>query len=165
MAGKTDKQFLFEVQLNWLEDKRGVLSAKDASGALHVATPPQFGGEGRPWTPEHFFLSSISSCFMTTYLAFAQKLELEISNFVCDIVGQVEIVDGRYKFTNINLYPKVYIADENLRQKATVAMEKTHKYCLVTNSINAAVFYHSEIVTNENHPETRNEPVKYETNY
>ena len=36
MAGKKDKQFLFEVQLNWLADKKGILSAKDAPGTLHV---------------------------------------------------------------------------------------------------------------------------------
>ena len=71
MRGKTDKQFFFEVQLNWLTDKKGLLSAKDASGTLHVATPPAFGGEGKPWTPEHYFLSAVSSCFMTTFLFFA----------------------------------------------------------------------------------------------
>ena len=146
MSGKTNKQFLFEVQLNWLTAKKGVLFAKDAEGTLHVATPPIFGGEGKPWTPEHLFLSSISSCFMTTYLAFAQKSGFEISDFDCNIIGQIEIVEGRYKFTNINLYPKVYIANESLREKASVALEKTHKYCLITNSVNAGIFYHSEIL-------------------
>ena len=48
MAGKTDKRFLFEVQLNWLTGKRGIIAAKDAEGTLHVATPPKFGGEGNP---------------------------------------------------------------------------------------------------------------------
>ena len=52
---KKDKQFPFEVQLNWLADTRGILSAKDVNGTFHVATPPEFGGEGNPWTPEHLF--------------------------------------------------------------------------------------------------------------
>jgi peroxiredoxin-like protein len=143
---KTDKQFFFEVNLNYLADTRGILSAKDAEGTLHVATPPEFGGEGKPWTPEHLFLSSISSCFMTTYLAFAKKLQFEISNLECNTIGQIEIIEGKYKFTNINLFPKVYIADESLREKANLAVEKTHKYCLITNSVNAAVFYHSEVL-------------------
>jgi organic hydroperoxide reductase OsmC/OhrA len=146
MPGKTDKQFLFEVQLNWLADTRGVLSARDAAGTIHVATPPAFGGQGKPWTPEHLFLSSISSCFMTTYLAFAKKIHFEIYHFECDTIGQIEVVDGKYKFTHINLYPKIYIVDEILRDKATLALEKTHKYCLVINSLNAEVFYHSEVL-------------------
>ncbi len=148
MAGKTDKQFLFEVQLNWLAGTRGILTAKDATGTIHVATPPEFGGEGTPWSPEHLFLSSISSCFMTTYLVFAKKFHFEISHFACNAIGQIEIVDGKYKFTNINLYPKIYITNETLREKANQALEKTHQYSLITNSVNASVFYHSEVMLN-----------------
>jgi peroxiredoxin-like protein len=148
MSGKTAKQFFFEVKLNWLADTRGTLTAKDATGTIHVATPPEFGGEGKPWSPEHLFLSSINSCFMTTYLAFAKKLRFKISNFECTAIGQIEIVDGKYKFTNINLYPKIYIANEALREKANLALEKTHHSCLITNSVNAGIFYHSEILLN-----------------
>jgi organic hydroperoxide reductase OsmC/OhrA len=149
MAGKTGKQFMFEVQLNWLADTRGILSARDAEGTIHVATPPGFGGEGKPWTPEHLFLSSISSCFMTTYLAFAKKLHFTISGLECNTIGQIEIVDDKYKFTHINLYPNIYIDGESIREKATLALEKTHQYCLVTNSLNAAVFYHSQVLTGQ----------------
>jgi len=146
---KRDKQLFFEVQLNWITDSRGILSAKDADGTLRVATPPEFGGQGKPWTPEHYFLSAISGCFMTTYLAFCKRFDFEITGLDCDIIGQVEISEGRYKFTNINLYPKIYLKEESLRSKASQAVEKTHKYCLVTNSINAEVFYHTEILIGE----------------
>jgi len=146
MTGKTTKQFFFEVQLNWLEGKKGILSAKDATGTIHVATPPEFGGEGRPWSPEHLFLSAISSCYMTTFLAFAQKLQFEIDGMDCETIGQIEIVDGKYKFTTINSYPRIFIADELLRENANKAIEKTHKYCLISNSVNAVIFYHPQIL-------------------
>jgi peroxiredoxin-like protein len=146
MTGKTAKQFFFEVDLKWISDTRGVLSAKDASGTIHVATPPEFGGQGNPWTPEHLFLSALSSCFMTTYIAFSKKMHFSISNLQCNAIGQIEIVDGKYKFTHINLYPKVFITDETLREKANLALEKTHKYCLISNSVNAIILYHSEIL-------------------
>jgi organic hydroperoxide reductase OsmC/OhrA len=145
MKGKTDKQFLFEVNLNWKEKNKGVISAVDVDGTIDVATPPEFGGEGKSWSPECLFLSSISSCFMTTYLVFAKKLQFSIAAFECNTIGQIEIVDGKYKFTLINVYPKIFIADESLKEKAKVALEKTHKYCLISNSINAAIFYHSQI--------------------
>ena len=150
MTGKTSKQYLFDVQLNWLCEKKGILTANNVSGSIHVATPQEFGGEGKSWSPEHLFLSSISSCFMTTYLAFAQRLHFEISHFDCSIIGHAEIMEGKYKFTHIDLYPKVYIADESVRDKATLAMEKTYKYCLISNSVNAAIYYHSEIQVDRN---------------
>ena len=57
---KTDKQHFFEVELKWCERDRGSISAKDAEGMIHVATPPEFGGEVRPWTPEHYLLIAVS---------------------------------------------------------------------------------------------------------
>ena len=146
MMDKTNNQFLFEVQLDWLSDKKGTISAKDAAGNLLVATPPKFGEEGKPWTPEHYFLSAISGCFMTTYLAFADKLGFEISNFECNAIGQISMVNGKYKFVKINLYPRVYVASDSLLEKAKSAVEKTLKYCLITNSLNADVLYHSEVL-------------------
>jgi peroxiredoxin-like protein len=146
MARKTEKKILFEVQLNWLADKRGILSAKDANGTLPVATSPELGGEGKPWAPEHLFLSAVSSCFMTTYLSFSNKLAFNMVHFECNTIGQIEVIDGKYKFTHIDLFPKIYIASEELRQKAQQALEKTHQHCLITNSINAEVFYHSEVL-------------------
>lgn len=148
MPGKTDHHFIFEVQLNWLSGKKGLLFARDAEGTLHIATPPKFGGEGKPWTPEHYFLSAISGCFMSTFLAFAQKADLKISHFDCNIIGQIEIHQGRYKFSKIDLFPRVYIENEILREKANMVLAKTHKYCLITNSVRADIFYHSQVLIN-----------------
>ena len=83
-----------------------------------MAIPPKFGGDGKEWSREHLFLGSISSCYMTIYLVFAKKMDFEITHFECNAIGQIELVDGKYKFTHVNLYPKVYIADESLREKA-----------------------------------------------
>lgn len=146
IEGKNKKQFMFEVELNWLVKKRGVLSANNVNNTLHVATPQEFGGEGREWSPEHLFLSSISSCFMSTYLFFTKSLNFEITNLECTIIGQVELIDGKYQFTNISLFPKIYVANEELREKANFAMVKAQKYCLVTNSIKTDIIYNPEVV-------------------
>ncbi len=158
MIGKKDKQFMFEVKLDWITKKRGILSARDADGILHVATPSVFGGEGKPWTPEHLFLSSISSCYMTTFLAFAEKLHFVIARFECSIIGQISLMEGNYRFTAIDLFPKIYIADESLREKAVKALEKTQQYCIISNSMTAPVFYHSAIHVEEK-PVMNNNPV------
>jgi organic hydroperoxide reductase OsmC/OhrA len=146
MKGKLDKQFLFEVNLHWNKSNKGILSAQGIQESIHVSTPAQLGGEGKLWTPEYLFLSSINSGFMTTCLAYADKMALAVAHFECSILGQIEIIEGRYKFTNINLYPKLFIAEEALRKKAAIVLNKTHKYCMITNSINAIVFYHSEVL-------------------
>jgi peroxiredoxin-like protein len=146
MVNKNDKPLLFNVKLNWIGDTVGLLSSTSVSEELQVAAPIEFGGTEKLWTPEHFFLNAISSCFMTTYLSFSKKMGFEISDFSCEAVGQIEIVEGRYRFTHINLFPKVRIASEDIREKAEKAIEKAHKYCLISNSINAEVFYLSQVL-------------------
>jgi peroxiredoxin-like protein len=146
MSDQTSKQHFFDVQLNWLTDTKGQLTAKDAEGTIHVATPPEFGGSGKPWTPEHLCLGAISSCYMSTYLSIAKKMKFEISHLSCNAIGKLEIVDGKFKFTTVNLYPKIFIGDTWLKEKANLAAEKTQKHCLITNSVSSDVFYHTEMV-------------------
>ena len=136
---------LFDVRLKWTGHTNGSLTTKAAPGELGVGLPAEFGGTEMQWTPEHYFLNAISGCFMTTFLALSKKMNFEFADFNCEVVGQIEIVDGRYKFTKIALFPKVYIVDETTREKAEKAMEKTHKYCLITNSVNAEVVYHGKV--------------------
>jgi organic hydroperoxide reductase OsmC/OhrA len=148
---------LFEVRLDWMSKKNGLLSAPEVEGTIHVSTPPIFGGEGKPWTPEHFFLSAISSCFMTTFLAFADKLKFRISGLECSITGCVGPEEGKYRFSSIELYPKIYIESEEVRQKAAIALEKTHKYCIVSDSIKTPITYHEEIIID--YPRNVNTPI------
>lgn len=146
ISRKSDQQFLFEVSLNWLTKQKGILSADDAAGTIRVATPPVFGGEGRDWSPEHLFLGAVSSCFMTTYLAFAKKMGFDITRLECHVTGQIKLIEGRYQFTHIDVFPKVYVAEQSLTTKAGIALQKTQKYCLVSNSIKAEVIYHGEVL-------------------
>ena len=142
---KKDRQFLLEVKLNWLENFNGELDAKNIKPTINVSIPKEFGGKTKQWSPEHLFLGSICSSFMTTFLAFAKKLKTKISKFHCNIIGQIEIVDGVYQYTHINIYPSVFIIDESLRKNTNLAIEKTHKHCLIINSVIAEVFFHTEI--------------------
>ena len=82
---------------------------------------------------------------MTTFLAFAKKLHFGISHLQCNAIGQIELINGRYKFTTIDLYPEIFIADESLREKANKAVEKTHRYCLISNSVNADIYYNTKV--------------------
>ena len=151
ISRKGDKQFLFQIELNSLVNQKGVLSTHGVAEKIHVAIPALFGGEGKEWSPEHLFLSAISSCFMTTYQAFAKKFGFEIVNFQCNTIGHVQLVEGRYQFTSINIFPKIFIAGDEVKPKAKLALGKTIKYCLVSNSIKAELIYHSEVLVSQEH--------------
>lgn len=144
MHTKSEKNFLFETNLEWVEGKKGVLSARDADGMIFIETPPAFGGTGKPWSPEHLFLGSISTCFMTTFLAFADKYKFPIKGMKCPAIGQIRLVEGSYQFTQVDLYPEIFI-EEIHREAAEKTLEKTTRHCLIARSIASQVYYHSQV--------------------
>jgi organic hydroperoxide reductase OsmC/OhrA len=150
MIAKTDKhQYYFQVQLNWQEGRKGILTASDVKDTIRVATPPEFpGGVPDMWSPEHLFLSSLSSCFMTTYLAIAEKSRLTIADFECSTIGQIALVEGHLEFININLFPKIYVERQEEMVLANEVLTKTYKHCIVANSIKTHLIHHGQVLLN-----------------
>ncbi|MEP6676134.1 MAG: OsmC family protein [Ferruginibacter sp.] len=145
MPGKKSKKFLFNVQLNWQEKKRGILYANDVKDSIHVATPKVFNGEGEEWSPEHLLLGAVSSCYMSTLLFNAARSETDFTHFECEVIGQIEAENGKLRFVMIDVYPKIFIADESERERAVEALEQTSNSCLISNSINANILYHPKV--------------------
>lgn len=145
MSLKNNKPIIFSADVHWSGEKSGMVSSPSAKGSLFVSTSPEFGGPEGNWSAEHLFLSSITSCFMSTYLGFIDKLKIVHTGFECTATGQVELVDGKYKFTYIHLYPKAFVGNSADIEKAQVALEKAKKYCLISNSISAEIVLHAEV--------------------
>ena len=150
MSLKNNKPIIFTTELYWSGDKMGIVGSHSLK-SFSVSTPAEFGGPEGEWSPEHLFLSSITSCFMSTYLVFVNKMKIENTGFECTATGQVEIVDGKYKFTYIHIYPKAFVGNDIDVERARVAMEKTRKYCLISNSVNAEIVQHPEVVVTKQH--------------
>ena len=148
---KTEKhQYFFEVQLNWQEGRKGILTANDVKDIIKVATAPEFSG-GVPdiWSPEHLFLSSLSSCFMTTYLALAEKRGLQISHFECSAIGQIQLLEGHLEFTTVNLFPKIFVEKEEEVSIANEVLIKAYKHSIVANSIKPHLIHHGEVLVDK----------------
>ena len=153
MIAKTDKhQYYFEVQLHWQKGHRGIMTAPDVKDTIKVATPPEFaGGVPDMWSPEHLFLSALSSSFMTTYLALADKNQLTISHYECNVIGQIALVEGHLEFISINLFPKIYVAAADEMVKANEVLMKAYKHCIVANSIKPHLVHHGAVLVDKQH--------------
>ncbi|HEX6179633.1 MAG TPA: OsmC family protein [Chitinophagaceae bacterium] len=143
---KKNRQFQFAVDLNWLEENRGIITSDMVSSKLFVSPPSCFGGDGIDWSPEDLLLSAISSCFMTTFLYFANRMELEISRLECHTSGVVETVEGKLRFTDLHVEPKIYVAFAEGQEKAVEVLKKTQEYCLISNTVNIPVTYNAQIL-------------------
>jgi peroxiredoxin-like protein len=139
-------KFEFAVQSNWLSEDTSVLSTTGAKGIISVGTPQEFGGQGKEWSPEELLLGAVSSCFLSTYLSFVKKFRFEITRFACYTEGRVEMVDGVLAFTRIIIHPRIHVAKHDFMDKATLALEKAKKHCLVSNSLSATIECRGDVI-------------------
>lgn len=146
MIVKSNKPLIFATDLHWIGDSRGIISSHSIKQRIIVAPYSDGSGNDNEWSSEHLFLSAVTSALFNSYLEFSKKMKFEIAGFECTATGQVEIIDGKLKFTYIHTYPKAYVTDEAGIENAQLALEKAKKNSSIYNSINAEVIQHPEVV-------------------
>ena len=130
----------YNVNLNWISERKGEVMSPELNDKIEVATPPQFpkGIEG-VWSPEHLFTAAVNSCFMTTFLSIAENSKLEFLSFSCAAKGKLEQVDGKFLMTEILLEPVLVISKEADKERAERILQKSEAACLISNSIKSKV--------------------------
>jgi peroxiredoxin-like protein len=130
----------YQVKLNWIENRQGIIQSDVLDSKIEVVTPPEFPkGISGKWSPEHLFVAAVNSCFMTTFLAVAENSKLEFSAMECNAIGTLDKIEGKFQITEITLFPIITILDEVQKDKAIRVMEMSEKACLISNSIKAKV--------------------------
>lgn len=137
----------YPVAVRWEGEKRGLGSSTDGLPDLKVASPPAFGGPAGVWSPEHLFVLSATTCWMSTFLAVAQASGLEIVAVDCAGEGVLDKgEDRRIRISRIALKPQVTIVREEDRERAGRLIEKAEAACLIRNSIRSEVTLASELL-------------------
>ncbi len=130
----------YPVTIRWTDTNRGVAESRDQLPALVVTSPPEFGGPSNQWSPEHLFVASVASCFMTTFLAIAGNSKLEIESLEIPATGSlVRGEDRRYTIERVRLMPRLTIAAEKDRAKAERLIAKSDEVCLISRSIRSEI--------------------------
>lgn len=123
-------------------DTNGIslLNAPEVDLTIPSTTPPEFpGGKAGYWSPETMLLGAAVGCFLNTFQVFANKLKAPYESVTCAADGTVELVDGKFMFTGITLYPTVEVAEGVAEGLAESALDKAHRYCLISNSLKCPV--------------------------
>lgn len=130
-----EDSYYYRTEVQWTGERHGDLSAPVLPN-LKVDAPPEFKGHEGVWTPEHLFVASVNSCFMTTFLAIAENSKLEFESFRADAKGKLEkIADKGFMMTEITLQPKLVIRNARDAERASRILEKAERHCLISNSI------------------------------
>jgi len=128
------KVFHYDAQVRWDREKRGVLSLQDKP-ELEVASPPEFRGHPGVWTPEDLLVSAVNSCTMMTFLSAVARKEISLVSFECDATGTLETADGKFRFTRIELRPRIVVQNPEDKERAHAVFMEAEAGCLVANSL------------------------------
>lgn len=140
-------KYTYDVDLNWDKGRQGTLSSEKLDEKIEVATPPEFpGGVEGIWSPEHLFIASVSSCFMTTFTAIAEYSKLKYEELSVPATGTISNESGKFAMTEIILRPKLVIMDEDQKDKALRILQKAEEACLITRSIKTEVKLEPEVL-------------------
>jgi peroxiredoxin-like protein len=132
--------------VRWQEGKRGLASSPDGLPDIEIASPPQFGGPGGRWTPEHLFVGAATSCWLTTFLAIAELSKLEFLAVEADGEGVLERGDDRrFSIARIVLRPRVTVRREEDRERALRLIRKAEESCLVARSMRTEIALEPEV--------------------
>jgi peroxiredoxin-like protein len=119
--------------------RNGVVEAEGVLSSISFSTPPEFLGEPGRWTPEHFLVAAVASCFVSTFSGIAEKSRFEFVSLHLDAEGVLNNKDGIWRFAEIKLRPVVTILKEEDRDRAIRLLEKAEKSCLIARSLQCKV--------------------------
>lgn len=134
--------YTYDVEINWLEGRKGIMQSSVLDDKIEVVTPPEFAnGIPRIWSPEHLFVAAAGSCFMTTFLAVAEKSRLEFLSFSCKVSGILEKKDNIMMISRITLQPIIHVTKQDMIGKGLKVLDMSHKSCLILNSVKSEIMF------------------------
>ena len=143
----------YPVTIRWTGEAEGRMESSDSLPPLDAGAPPEFGGRPHQWSPEHLFVASVASCFMTTLLAIAGFSRLEIRDLEVPASGTLERGEDRlYSIPRIELRPRLVLYREKDRAKAERLIDKAERVCLITRSIRSEILLNPTIEVAERMP-------------
>ena len=132
------RSFHYQSQVTWNGGRRGTASIQGKPD-VPVSSPAEFKGEATYWSPEDMLVTALNACLMMTFLAYAQREELDLASYQSSVDGALEFVNGKYHFTEVILRPRLTFRSEEDAEIARVVLENAHRDCILTNSITASV--------------------------
>jgi len=112
---------------------------------LSSAPPPEFDGPGDAWSPEQLLLAAVATCFTFTLRAAAQGSRVDYISLDLTVEGMVDRLDGRMRFSEIVLRPRLQVPAGTEPARGLRVLEKAERTCIVSASLATPVRLEAEI--------------------
>ena len=106
---------------------------------LPTAAPLDFDGPGDAWSPEQLLIAAVEACFLLTFRAVAKASGIEFTSLAVEGEGIVDRSNGRTRFTEIILRPRLALPPGIDATRVRRALEKAERACLVSASLSTPI--------------------------
>jgi len=110
---------------------------------------PHFRGDPSLCSPEDLLVIALSSCHLLSYLADCARAGIHIVAYEDDAQGVMSVKDGKLRFTDVLLRPRVTVAKGTDLEKARALHEQAHEGCYIASSVNFPVRHEATIVVTD----------------
>ncbi len=109
--------------------------------SIKGSAAPEFLGKAELANPEELFTSSISSCFMLTFLYLAAMKDLTVDEYSATATGTLaKNAEGKMAITEVTIKPDITFQDTK-PDAATLdeLYKKAHDTCFISSSVKTKV--------------------------
>ncbi|MBZ5694669.1 MAG: OsmC family protein [Acidobacteriia bacterium] len=144
-----EHQYNYRVNASSTTLRSGLASADGIQPTIKFSAPPEFQGEAGCWTPEHLFVAAVAGCFVSTFSGIANASKFEFTSLDLEVEGVLQKEEGGWRFTQVNLRPRLKIALQKDVERANRLLEKAEKTCLVARSLNSRTVLEPQVLAEE----------------
>ncbi len=150
------KNHHYSARINWTGNKGSGTSsyrnyersydiAIEGKPIIKASSDPAFLGDETKHNPEDLFLASISSCHMLWFLHLCAQAGVIVSSYHDDVIGTMEEEkDGKGRFVEVVLAPKVEVEYEEMIEQTDALHKKANEMCFIANSCNFKIVHQAE---------------------
>jgi organic hydroperoxide reductase OsmC/OhrA len=117
----------------------------DGKPSFRGSADPAYQGDPALYNPEDLLLSSLSACHMLSYLAVCAHAGIPVVSYEDAVIGTVTRRDGKVRFVDVLLRPKVVLETGSNIEKARQLHDRAHGICIIANSVNFPVRYGASV--------------------
>jgi peroxiredoxin-like protein len=140
-----ESEHRYLIQASSTLPRSGVIRPKGIEPSIVFSAPPEFNGRAGVWTPEHFFVAAVASCYVSTFSGISEISKFQFISLDMETEGILGRDEGGLRFQSIILRPRVKIAREADRDRAMRLLQKAEKSCLIARSLSCPITMEAEI--------------------
>jgi organic hydroperoxide reductase OsmC/OhrA len=146
----------YEARLRWTgaaagpareyaEYSRAYVLEIDGKPALYGSADPRFRGDASVHNPEDLLVGALAACHLLSYLAECTRAGIAVVSYEDDARGEMTLIEGKIRFREVMLAPRVVIAAGHDPEIAMLLHERAHTECFIANSVNFPVSHEASV--------------------